>query len=105
MTKKNKVLVIDDESGNRGLIKLALEMKFPELKVEEYENGLGVPEKIKNFPEKYLTVIVDYWMKGITGAEVIREIKRVDSDFPVVLVSGSDADSMREQCPQADFVL
>jgi CheY-like chemotaxis protein len=52
-------------------------------------------------PDGFRLVVTDYHMLTMSGPDVAREIFRIRADLPVVLVSGSIAEDMRDQARQA----
>ncbi|MFC1854991.1 response regulator [Thermodesulfobacteriota bacterium] len=81
---KSKVLIIDDESDIRFLIKSILAKEGYD--IFEAQNG---PEGIKLFNEMPIDlVITDVKMPGMNGIEVLRELKNINSEVEVVILTG-----------------
>lgn len=84
MTKKNitKVLIADDESSLRTLLKAIIESN-PQYLLDEAEDGLQTMEKLKsNKPD---VLILDIMMPGLSGFEVCEKIKK-DSNLKDIVV-------------------
>ncbi|PLX17683.1 MAG: hypothetical protein C0601_06540 [Candidatus Muiribacterium halophilum] len=80
-----KVLLIDDENIIRRNMRFFLEDY--EFQVFEAENGeIGLERFKENYPD---IVLVDLRMPKKGGIEVIREIKSVSPETPVIVVSGT----------------
>ena len=50
-------------------------------------------------------MVVDHWMPGISGAEVIRELRRRPTRLPIVLMSGLSAAELGVESAQPDAFL
>lgn len=80
---KKRILLVDDEEG----IQLLYREEFEE---EGYEvisayNGEEAIEKFKQDPPD--VVILDINMPGMNGIEVLRRMKEINPDLPVILSS------------------
>ena len=85
---KKKVLIIDDEPGMR----IALSEVFKRLGFQPdiAENGkLGIETFSKN--SDYHIVFTDVKMPGISGLEVLNEIKKLSEETPVVIMTAYGA--------------
>ncbi|MBW2174648.1 MAG: response regulator, partial [Deltaproteobacteria bacterium] len=80
----SKILVIDDEESIRRLLKIALTHKGHE--VETAEDG---EKGIKTFKEtKPSIVFTDLKMPGMDGLEVLKEIRQIEPDARVIVITG-----------------
>jgi DNA-binding NtrC family response regulator len=80
-----KVLIVDDESGIREGLKASLEhLGFD---VETAESGEKAIQQFKKSPDVSF-VLSDYRMPGMTGFDVVREVKRLNPQTKVVLMTG-----------------
>ncbi len=83
MTKKIKVLMVDDEKRFRDTTKKILMKKgFETILAESGEEAL---EKISEAPD---VVILDIKMPGIDGHEALARIKKINPDLPVIMLTG-----------------
>ncbi|MDA0769997.1 MAG: hypothetical protein BZY79_03710 [SAR202 cluster bacterium Casp-Chloro-G4] len=97
------ILVVEDEEGVRDLLVQLLQMGgYSAIAVD---NGLDAIASFKE--EHYDLVFTDYRMPGISGAEVTRAIKAFDSRIPVVVVTGWDPETFKDEleCAGADHIL
>lgn len=79
-----KVLVVDDAAFMRMKIKLALEKAGYEV-VGEAENGKeGVEQYMKHHPD---VVTLDITMPVMSGIDALKEIKKIDRNARVLMVS------------------
>ncbi len=79
-----KVLVVDDERSIRSSLRDVLEIE--KYKVEEAGDGLDALVKIKQ--GKFDVVILDIKMPKLDGLETLERIQLLNSDLPVVMISG-----------------
>lgn len=77
-----KVLIVEDESRIREMVKEYLENEG--FQVDEAENGNIGLEKFKE--EKYSIILLDVMLPGIDGWTVCREIRR-NSDIPIIMLT------------------
>lgn len=80
---KKKILVIDDEPDFLELIKVRLEANnYEVITASNGEEGL---EKVKQV--KPDAVLLDILMPGIGGLQTLKEIRRIDKNLPVFIVT------------------
>jgi two-component system nitrogen regulation response regulator NtrX len=83
MTKEN-ILIIDDEASIRSSLKGILEDEgFLVKTAETGEEGL---ELLKN--QNVDLVLLDIWLPGISGIDVLKSIKTAEENTQVVMISG-----------------
>ena len=94
-----RILVVDDEAPLRALIgEILVRAGF---RVEFAENGAAAIQKVKTGAPDLMTL--DLMMPGVTGWEVIEQIRGIPGAPPVVLVSGS-TETLRERHPLRECV-
>ncbi len=82
--KASHILVIDDEEVIRNLLTDVLtDAGYKVMAVANAEEAL---EKVKEAP--FEVVITDLMMPGMGGIEVLRKVKKVDSDISVIVMTG-----------------
>lgn len=84
MEEAKKLLVIDDEPAIREGVRRILESES--FAVETYGSGQAALERIKQ--ERFDLVITDLKMPGISGMDVLKSIKDIHPDLPVVFITG-----------------
>jgi len=81
---KDKVLIIDDEAGIRSSLKGILEDE--NYAVKTADSGEQALQIIRR--EKFDIVFLDIWLPEMNGIEVLKEIKAVDENIQVVMITG-----------------
>jgi DNA-binding NtrC family response regulator len=80
---KGAVLVVDDEFGPRESLRMILN---PLYEVHTASDG---PEALRLIGEKnYDVVTLDLRMPGLSGIDVLKEIKKIRPDTEVVIITG-----------------
>jgi len=78
-----KILVIDDDQVNRE----TLEMFLLEKGFEVFTSG-GGNEGIEAVREKRPDIVIlDIWLRGMDGLEVLRKIKKAGPDISVIMIT------------------
>jgi len=81
---KETVLVVDDEAGVRASLAGILgDEGYAVDVVDSGEEALAALES-----RRYDLVLLDVWLPGADGLEVLGRIRRADADLPVVVISG-----------------
>lgn len=78
-----KVLVVDDTKNIRNLLTTALEVNG--YKVFTANNGVAALEMIKN--ETFDIAFIDIKMPEVSGTEVLRRIRAMGLNFPVIIMT------------------
>jgi DNA-binding NtrC family response regulator len=93
----NKILIVDDEDKIRHILQLMLERQGYE--TAQAANGEEALELIRKY--NFGMVITDLKMPVMDGMTLLREIKKIDTDYPVIVLTAfgtieSAADAMEE---------
>lgn len=92
-----KALVVDDSSFMRNMMSNILEdMDFEG--IEEAEDGSGAIEKFEE--EDFDLVTLDIIMDDVGGIEALEEIKDMDKDADVIMVSAVGQDDMVDEAKE-----
>lgn len=81
VTGQGKILIVDDEVKMLSSLRDILENE--NYFVDEAEDGISALDKIKK--NHYNTVILDINLPGKDGLEVLKEIKTIDRNLPVIM--------------------
>lgn len=83
MKQKNTILVIDDEAVMRDILETLLVRENHEVRLASSgEQGLELARALP-----FDAAIVDVMMPGRSGIETLEELKKIDEDLPVVMVT------------------
>jgi len=78
-----KILIVDDENKIRHILQIMLEEQG--YTTEQAANGQEALDLIKTY--HYSMVITDLKMPVMDGMELLREIKKLDPDYPVIVLT------------------
>lgn len=84
LAKPSRLLVVDDQEGIAELIANALDGYHCE--IASVSDGKAAVREIRQ--NKFDLVFLDLVLPGINGIEVLRELKRVTPETPVVIMTG-----------------
>lgn len=82
MIQPGSILIVDDEIGARESLRMILK---PIYQVYTAANGQEALECIQK--EKIDLVTLDLNMPGLTGIDLLREIKKIDADIEVIVIT------------------
>jgi len=80
---EDRILIVDDEIGSRESLRMILK---PYYKVFTVENGYAAIQMVQQVEADVVTL--DLIMPGISGIETLREIRRIDQDVIVIIITG-----------------
>jgi DNA-binding NtrC family response regulator len=83
MGQKGSILIVDDEVGPRESLRMILK---PIYEIYTATNGGEALQVIQN--ENIDLVTLDLRMPGLSGIDVLREIKKIRADVEVIVITG-----------------
>ncbi len=86
MSENPKILIVDDEENIRWVFKKAFGKR--NFLVDTAQSGEEALNKIQN--NDYLTVFTDIFMEGMTGLELLKQVKIIKPDIKVVVMTAQD---------------
>lgn len=100
-----KVLIVDDNTNNRKILRRMLEVK--NIEVEEAESGLRALMILSDNAE-FDVIIMDYHMPIMDGVETVRKIKELQASLDkeqafIILYSSSDDEKLRNACKELEI--
>jgi DNA-binding NtrC family response regulator len=97
MTSQPKVLIVDDDIlCAESLVFFVEIMDLKALKAFSAEQALEIFKG-----DNVDLVISDVTMPGMSGIELLQELKKLDPGLPVIIVSGSTDDFLREEAAKS----
>ena len=91
------ILVVDDESDIREMVQFVLHGAG--FRVSTTDNAADVLRLVET--EHVDAVILDYWMREITGIELCRKIRTFDQSTPILMCSGAVTEADRARASLA----
>ncbi|MGV7220588.1 MAG: sigma-54-dependent transcriptional regulator [Nitrospinales bacterium] len=86
MSQLQKILICDDEENILWVFKKALEKKG--FAVDTVSNAMSALEQIKQ--NEYLLVFTDIFMEGMSGLELLDEVKKLQTHVNIVVMTAMD---------------
>ena len=80
-----RVLIVDDDEHTRRLMGIMLEQA--EYNIVAVRDGLDAMHEVAR--RHFDAVITDFFMPGLNGGELLKQIHAMRPEIPVILVSGS----------------
>lgn len=99
MTKDLKILIVEDRVEFRHLIRRMLKKLEPNFKIEEAENGLTAVDMIK--VKKFDCVLLDYILGDSTGTEILKKIREIQPEIPIIMVTAYDNSAFTKSIDKA----
>jgi excisionase family DNA binding protein len=86
-----RVLVVDDEASIRDLLSKTLALA--DYDVETAPDGSAALDRLRGKPAGYDLLIADLKMPGMDGLTLIKEVKRLRSELPIIIITGFSTES------------
>lgn len=83
----SKVLYAEDEYTNRKYLEILLQREG--IDCDLAEDGVSALDMFQR--NSYSVVILDYYMPGMNGAEVAKEIRALDKSVPLIALTSDDS--------------
>jgi excisionase family DNA binding protein len=86
---RRRVLVVDDEASIREVLTKTLALG--EYEVETVADGASAMERLR--VASYDLLVTDLKMPGMDGLTLIRQVKRLKSDLPIIIITGFSSEA------------
>jgi response regulator RpfG family c-di-GMP phosphodiesterase len=87
MSHNSEFVIVNIDDNDMNLLLIEAYLKPLEAKFINFTNSLSAVEYIQNNPCDM--VIVDYQMPHMNGIDVTREVKKMDTEIPVIMITAS----------------
>ena len=87
---RHRVLIVDDEESIRDLLSRTLALA--EYDVQTMSDGISALDHLRE-GKAYNLVIADLRMPGMDGLTLIREVKQINPQLPVIIITGFSSES------------
>ena len=88
---RHRVLVVDDEPSIRDL--LAKTLALAEYDVDTASDGSSALDRLRETRGAYDLMIADLRMPGMDGLTLIREVKHINANIPIIIITGFSTES------------
>jgi DNA-binding NtrC family response regulator len=88
---RQRVLVVDDEASIRDL--LAKTLALAEYDVDTAGDGSAALDRLRERRGSYDLMIADLRMPGMDGLTLIREVKQINANLPIIIITGFSTES------------
>ena len=97
------IFYVDDYDGMRALV----DETFPDagFRVSCFESGKAAMLALNADPSECDAVVTDYRLQGFSGVELLKQVKRLRSDLPVIVISGYVDDALKAAAYDAGAAL
>jgi DNA-binding response OmpR family regulator len=93
-----RVLIVDDEKRLAYSLGQTLQLDFPECQVAMAYSGEEALSSLAN--ETYDLIIADVRMPGVSGMELIKGVRYLDADVPIIVMTGYGSASLRREAAE-----
>jgi excisionase family DNA binding protein len=88
---RHRVLVVDDEPSIRDLLSKTLALA--EYDVDTATDGASALDRLREVRGAYDLMIADLRMPGMDGLTLIREVKHINANIPIIIITGFSTES------------
>ena len=90
-----RVLIVDDEKRLAYFLGQTLQLDFPECQVDTAYSGEEALSSLAS--NAYDLIIADVRMPGVSGMELIKGVRYLDAEVPIILMTGYGSASLRRE--------
>jgi len=90
---RHRVLIVDDEEAVRDFLSRTLDEKYDVLAVSDGISALHRLREADETCEAYNLVIADLRMPGMDGLTLIREVRQLKPQMPIIIITGFSSES------------
>jgi DNA-binding response OmpR family regulator len=90
-----RVLIVDDEKRLAFSLGQALQLDFPQCSVDTANSGEEALSALAS--NTYTLIIADVRMPGVSGLDLIKGVRYLDGEVPIILMTGYGSASLRRK--------
>ena len=90
-----RVLIVDDEMRLANSLGQTLQFDFPGCEVDTAFSGEEALSSLAS--NTYDLIIADARMPGVTGMDLIKGVRHLDAEVPIILMTGYGSASLRQE--------
>lgn len=87
-----RILIVDDDKAILNLLKISIELLWPEYQIITANNGLIALAELRQHQVKL--ILTDFEMPCLNGLDFACAVQRMSPDTPIVLMTGSRCDEV-----------
>lgn len=87
-----RILIVDDDKAVLDLLKISIQLLWPEYKIITANNGLTALTELRQYPVRL--ILTDFDMPRLNGLDLARAARQIYPDIPIVLMTGSRCDEV-----------
>ena len=91
----SRVLIVDDEKRLAYSLGQTLQLDFPDCQVDMAHSGEEALSSLAS--NAYDLIIADVRMPGVSGLELIKGVRYLDAQVPIILMTGYGSASLRRE--------
>jgi len=92
---QHRILIVDDERSLVHALRQTLQFEFPGLQVDAAYSGEEGLSRLAG--AAYDLIIADLLMPGFDGLELIKGVRYLNPDVPIILATGFGTDEVRNE--------
>jgi YesN/AraC family two-component response regulator len=90
-----RVLIVDDEKRLAQSLGQTLQLDYPDCRVDTANSGEEALSALAN--RTYDLIIADVRMPGVSGLDLIKGVRYLDAQVPIILMTGYGSASLRRE--------
>ena len=90
-----RVLIVDDEKRLAKTLGQTLQLYFSDCQVDTASSGEEALGSLGS--NAYDLIIADVHMPGVSGMDLIKDLRMLDAQIPIILMTGYGSASLREE--------
>lgn len=90
-----KILIVDDEKSLVYFLRQSLLLEFPESEIDSAYSGEEALSYMAG--AGYDLILADVRMPGLSGLELIKGVRYLDTDVPIILMTGYGSESLQKE--------